>query len=158
MPNMPGVKPLSLYLDTSVIGGYFDPEFTIATRELWRQMEEGRYRFYASSISVGELVRAPDHVRTLMANTFADSGSILTLTPEAATLAAHYIAAKVVPVRYAEDASHVAVAVVHKIDLVVSWNFKHLVNVHRERGFNAVNLLQDYPPVRMVNPHELIYE
>ena len=61
------MKPPSLYIDTSVIGGYFDPEFTIATRELWRQMEKGQYRFYASSISVGEVVRAPDEVRTLMA-------------------------------------------------------------------------------------------
>ncbi|MDB4793506.1 PIN domain-containing protein [Methylacidiphilales bacterium] len=152
------MKLLSLYIDTSVIGGYFDPEFTIATRELWRQMEKGRYRFYASSISVGELVRAPDHVRTLMANTFTEPGSILTLTPEAATLAARYMEAKVVPAKYAEDADHVAVAVVHKIDLVVSWNFKHLVNFHREKGFNAVNLLQGYPPVRIVNPQELIYE
>ncbi len=150
------MKPLSLYIDTSVIGGYFDPEFTVATRELWRQMEAGKYPFYASSVSVSELVRAPDHVRTLMANTFA--GSILTLTPEAVALAAHYMAAKVVPVRYAEDADHVAVAVVHKIDLVVSWNFKHLVNLHRESAFNAVNLLQGYPPVRIVNPQQLIYE
>jgi predicted nucleic acid-binding protein len=152
------MKPLSLYIDTSVIGGYFDPEFTVATRELWRQMEKGQYRFYASSISVSELVRAPDHVRTLMANTFTAPGSILVLTPEAATLAAHYMAAKVVPIRYAEDADHVAVAVVHKLDLVVSWNFKHLVNIQRESAFNAVNLLQGYPPVRIVNPLQLIYE
>ena len=68
------------------------------------------------------------------------------------------MAAKVVPVRYAEDADHVAVAVVHKMDMVVSWNFKHLVNVHREKGFNAVNLLQGYPPVSIVNPLELIYD
>ena len=152
------MKSLNLYIDTSVIGGYFDPEFTVATRELWRQMEKGQYRFYASSISVSEVARAPDEVRTLMANTFADPGSILPLTPEAAKLAAHYMAAKVVPVRYAEDADHVAVAVVHKLDLVVSWNFKHLVNVHREKGFNAVNLLQGYPPVSIVTPSQLIYE
>jgi hypothetical protein len=62
------------------------------------------------------------------------------------------------PLRYAEDADHVAVAVVHKMDMVVSWNFKHLVNVHREKGFNAVNLLQGYPPVSIVNPLELIYD
>jgi hypothetical protein len=99
---------------------------------------KGQYRFYASSVSVGEVSRAPDEVRTLMANTFADSGSILPLTAEAASLAAHYMAAKVVPVRYAEDADHVTVTVVHKMDMVVSWNFKHLVNVHREEGFDAV--------------------
>jgi hypothetical protein len=121
-------------------------------------MGRGQYRFYASSISVSEVARAPDQVRTLMANTFAGAGSILMLTPEAAVLSAHYLAAKVVPLRYAEDADHVAVAVVHKLDLVVSWNFKHLVNVHREKGFNAVNLLQGYPPVRIISPLELIYE
>jgi predicted nucleic acid-binding protein len=75
------MKPLSLYIDTSVIGGYFDPEFTVATRELWRQMEKNQYRFYASSISVSEVARALDEVRTLIANTFAAPGSILTLTP-----------------------------------------------------------------------------
>ena len=63
-----------------------------------------------------------------------------------------------VPVRYAEDADHVAVAVVHRMDMVVSWNFKHLVNVHREKGFNAVNLLQGYLPVSIVTPSQLIYE
>jgi len=152
------VKHLGLYIDTSVIGGYFDPEFTVATRELWRPMEKGRYRFCASSISVGEVARAPDEVRTLMANTFTDADSILPLTHEAASLAAHYIAAKVVPVRYAEDADHVAVAVVHKVGMLVSWNFRHLVNVHREKGFNAVSLLQGYPPVRIVTPLQLIYE
>ena len=121
-------------------------------------MERGNYRFYASSISVREVARAPTEVRSLMANTFADPDSILPLTSAAATLAAHYMAAKVVPVRYAEDADHVAVAVVHKMDMVVSWNFKHLVNVHREKGFNAVNLLQGYPPVSIVTPSQLIYE
>ena len=93
-----------------------------------------------------------------MANTFADPDSILPLTSEAAVLAAHYMGAKLVPVRYSEDADHVAVAVVHKMDMVVSWNFKHLVNIHREKGFNAVNLLQGYPPVSIVNPLELIYD
>ena len=155
---MDAVKPPSLYIDTSVMGGYFDPEFTAATTKLWRAMEKGKYRFYASSITVSEVMKAPQEVRTLMANTFADPGSILTLSSEAAILAAHYMAAKVVPVSYAEDADHVAVAVVHKIDLVVSWNFKHLVNIHREKGFNAVNLLQGYPPVRIVTPLQLIYE
>ena len=78
-------------------------------------------------------------------NTFADPGSILPLTADAATLAAHYMAAKVVPVRYAEDADHVAVAVVHKMDMVVSWNFKHLVNVRREKGFNRGEPLARLP-------------
>jgi hypothetical protein len=51
----------------------------------------------------------------------------------------------------------VAIATVHGIRHLVGWNFRHLVNVHREAGFNAVNLLQGYPPISIVNPKELIY-
>lgn len=151
------VRAPSLYIDTSVVGGYFDPEFTVATRELWRQMEQGKYRFFASPIALREVMGAPDPVRSLMANTFADPDSVLAFTSEAAALAAHYMKARVVPPKYAEDADHVAIAVVHRIDLVVSWNFKHLVNVQREAGFNAVNILQGYPPVHIVTPLQLIY-
>ena len=60
---------------------------------------KSQYRFYASSISVGEVARAPDEVRALMANTFPDPDFILPLTSEAAVLAAHYMVAKVVPTR-----------------------------------------------------------
>lgn len=59
--------------------------------------------------------------------------------------------------KYTDDARHVAACTVSKIDYLVSWNFRHLVNVQRETGFNAVNLLQGYRTIRIVNPLELIY-
>jgi len=72
-------------------------------------------------------------------------------------LAAAYMAQQVVPAQYANDAQHVAVCTVARLDYLVSWNFKHLANVRREVGFNAVNLLQGYPPVRIVAPTFLIH-
>lgn len=60
--------------------------------------------------------------------------------------------------KYADDARHVAIATVQGLTVIVSWNFHHLVNLRREAGFNAVNLLQGYPPVRIVSPLELIHE
>ena len=68
-----------------------------------------------------------------------------------------YLKAGVVSAKFADDARHVALCTVHRINYLVSWNFRHLVNVRREAGFNAVNLLQGYPPVSIVNPKELIY-
>lgn len=59
--------------------------------------------------------------------------------------------------KFADDARHAALGTVHGIRLLVSWNFRHLVNVRREAGFNAVNLLQGHPPIRIVSPKELIY-
>lgn len=76
---------------------------------------------------------------------------------EAEDLAEEYLRAAVVSPKYADDALHVAICSTHRIPYLVSWNFRHLVNVRREAGFNAVNLLQGYAPVRIVNPKELIY-
>lgn len=150
------MKIPTLYLDTSVLGGYFDDEFEKATRDLWRQMEQGRFQFFTSLVTVDELTEAPERVRELMNDTFG-SQNIIDVTAEIEQLAAAYMTQAVLPPKYSDDARHVAVCTVARIDYLVSWNFRHLVNVEREKGFNAVNLLQGYSTVRIVNPLELIY-
>lgn len=151
------MRSLNLYLDSSVIGGYIDAEFEEATHKLWQEMEEGAYRFVTSPLVSQEIAGAPEYVRALLAETFIQS-DLLPLTAEVEELTAAYMAQKVVPARYEDDARHVAVATVHQIGLIVSWNFKHLVNYQRESGFNAVNLLQGYPSVRILSPLELTHE
>ena len=146
----------TLYLDTSVLGGYFDDEFKEATQELWRQMEQGRFRFFTSLVMVDELTEAPERVRELFTTAFA-SENILEVTGEMEQLAAAYMKQAILTPKYSDDARHVAVCTVARIDYLVSWNFRHLVNVEREKGFNVVNLLQGYPTLRIVNPLELIY-
>jgi len=145
-----------LYLDNSVIGGYFDDEWRDATRELWRQMEAGQYRFLTSAVTADELSTAPERVCDLFADTFP-AEALLGITAESERLAAAYMERHILPPRYTDDARHVAVCTVTQLEYLVSWNFRHLVNVEREKGFNAVNLLQGYRPIRIVNPLELIY-
>jgi predicted nucleic acid-binding protein len=150
------VRAPTLYLDTSVLGGYFDDEWKLPTQELWRQMERGKYRFFTSSIAADELTEAPDRVRDLFTNTVTPE-EILDVTEEMEQLASAYMTQAILTPKYSDDARHVAACTVAKIDYLVSWNFKHLVNVDREKGFNAVNLLQGYQSIRIVNPLELIY-
>ncbi|MGH7995555.1 MAG: type II toxin-antitoxin system VapC family toxin [Opitutaceae bacterium] len=150
------VHARSLYLDTSVIGGYFDAKFMADTRELWRQRDAGLFRFVSSTIVSGEVAGAPDEVRELMRTSFTPE-AMLDRTDEVETLAQAYLAKKVVPTKYQDDARHVAVCTVARLDFLVSWNFRHLTNAVREAGFNAVNLLQGYPPVRIVAPTFLIH-
>jgi predicted nucleic acid-binding protein len=150
------VKIPTLYLDTSIIGGYFDDEFEEATRALWRQMETGKFRLVTSLITADELSGAPARVRDLWANTFTPE-MILEITDEMEQLAAAYMAQAILTPKYSDDARHVAACTVARSDYLVSWNFRHLVNVDREKGFNAVNLLQGYSSVSIVNPLELIY-
>ena len=147
---------LSLYLDTSVIGGYYDAEFMADTRALWRLKEAGRFRFVSSQLVIDEIARAPERVRELMRTTFA-AKDVLDVSVEMENLAAAYMIQKIVPAGFADDAQHVAVCSVAQIDYLVSWNFRHLTNVHRESGFNTVNLLQGYRPVRIVAPTFLIH-
>jgi len=153
---MGGVRIPVLYLDTSVLGGYFDEEWKEATQELFRQMEMGLWKFVCSDVTRDEIQGAPEHVRDLFDNTFPPE-TLLTINAEIYSLAAAYVAQKVVPPKYQDDARHVALCTVTGLNLLVSWNFKHLVSLQRESGFNAVNLLQGYPTIRIVSPLELIY-
>jgi len=146
----------ALYLDTSVIGGYHDAEFRADTRALWRLMERGAYRFYTSRVALNELRGAPLAVRELAARAFPEGARILDVSPEAFTLARAYLAAGVVPAKFADDAAHVAVATCEGIGLIASWNFKHLASLHRNERFNAVNLLHGRPAIRIVTPSVLL--
>ena len=150
------MKCPTLYLDTSTIGGYFDDEWKEATQELWRQMEAGQWRFVTSLVAAEELENAPERVQELFRAAF-EAEAILDVTEEMDELASAYVAHGVVPPTYEDDARHVAVCTLSRINFLVSWNFKHLVNVQREAGFNGVNLLKGYPPIRIVNPLEIIY-
>jgi predicted nucleic acid-binding protein len=157
MPAILASMPVPvLYLDTSVIGGYFDDEWKDATQELWRQMEAGRYQFLTSAVTADELSTAPERVRDLFADPFP-AEALLGITVESERLATASMERHILPPRFTDDARHVAVCTVTQLEYLVSWNFKHLVNVEREKGFNAVNLLQGYRPIRIVNPLELIY-
>jgi hypothetical protein len=156
-PHLEASRPaLLLYLDTSVIGGYFDPVFMADTRELWNHREKGRFRFISSRLVFEEVVEAPERVRKLLHDTIGRE-EILERTAEAEALASVYIQHKIVPTGYGDDARHVAICTVARIEHLVSWNFKHLANVRREAGFNAVNLLQGYPQVRIITPTSLIH-
>lgn len=113
------MKLPTLYLDTSVLGGYFDDEFKAATQELWRQMEQRRFRFFTSIVTVDELTEAPERVRELLATAF-DPGNILEITEEMEQLAAAYMKQAVLTPKYSDDARHVAVCTVARIDYLVS--------------------------------------
>jgi hypothetical protein len=119
-------------------------------------MDRGDFRFLTSVVTADELGEAPHRVRELLATGFAPE-NILNITDEMEQLAAAYRTQAVLTPKYSDDARHVAVCTIARIDYLVSWNFRHLVNVQRENAFNAVNLLRGYPSVRIVNPLELIY-
>ncbi|GHU65329.1 hypothetical protein FACS1894123_11160 [Bacteroidia bacterium] len=147
-------RKLVLYLDTSVIGGYYDDEFSLDTQELFREIKDKKYDIFISDLTLKELLNAPERVRNLLHNLSINFEEII-VSPECIELAMEYLSENVVGQTSKDDCIHIATATINKIDILVSWNFKHIVNVHRIRGYNAVNIKNGYAKLEIHSPKEL---
>lgn len=145
-----------LYLDTSVFGGYFEPEFELWTKVLFEKIKKGEYKLLLSRVIDIELTNAPKHVRELAAS-IPDSHIEFIETPDEATLLADtYINENVVGETSRADCLHIALATIHNADILVSWNFKHIVNVNRIRGYNSVNYRHGHKLLEIRTPREIL--
>jgi len=148
-------RPLRVYVDTSVFGGVHDEEFRDPSERFFTAVRVGAFVVLVSEALVVEISSAPAVVQATFEAHRTQMEAVET-TAEAAALAEAYLAAGVVPAASRVDALHVALASVARADAVVSWNFKHLVQLRRIRGFHAVNVLRGYPLIEIRSPLEVI--
>jgi len=109
-------------------------------------------------VTVDEITRAPKLVRELLENIRPECYSVLSPPDDAKVLAKRYLAESVLAPSQEADALHVAVATLSNAKAIISWNFKHLVNLRRIEGFNSVNLLLGYRLIDIRTPLEVIEE
>ena len=145
-----------IYIDTSIIGGYFDEEFKDTTLALFERFENNELIFVVSDLLDLELLNAPTKVRELLHKFSADKFERVDLTDEAIKLAQAYIEEKVVGKTSLEDCRHIALATLNKVDVLASWNFKHIVNLDRIKGYNSVNLRLGYQMLEIRSPEDLL--
>jgi predicted nucleic acid-binding protein len=145
-----------IYIDTSIIGGYFDVEFKDTTLALFERFENNELIFVVSDLLDLELLNAPTQVRELLHKFSADKFERVDLTDEAIKLAQAYIEEKVVGKTSLEDCRHIALATLNKVDVLASWNFKHIVNLDRIKGYNSVNLRLGYQMIEIRSPKDLL--
>ena len=150
------MKRMRVYFDTSVLGGCFDREFQEASRQLVRAAYTQKILPLLSEILLRELTEAPANVRQLLARLMQGDVERLEVNDSAVGLHEAYLSAGIVPPRYADDALHVALATMARADVLVSWNFKHLVNPVRVRAFNGVNIAQGYGPIIIMTPSDIV--
>ena len=122
------------YFDTSVFGGLFDLEFEEETALLFEKVTLGQIKCIYSNLTEAELTDAPERVRIFFENLQDKFKEKVMVTPEALKLAQTYVNEKVVGETSLDDCIHIATATLNKVDMLVSWNFKHIVNVYRIRG------------------------
>jgi len=145
-----------IYIDTSVVGGYYDEEFQEATKKLFERLENNEIIFVVSDLLDLELINAPQQVRELLEKYSADKFQRVELTEDVIHLADTYITEKVVGKTSTEDCRHIALATINKVDVLASWNFKHIVNLDRIKGYNSVNLRLGYSMIEIRSPKDLI--
>ncbi len=145
-----------IYIDTSIVGGYFDEEFKEVTVKLFDRLHNNEIIFVVSDLLDLELLNAPQHVRQLLHNYSVDKFQRIELTEEAINLADKYISEKVVGKTSLEDCRHIALATINKVDVLASWNFKHIVNLDRIKGYNSVNMRLGYSIIEIRSPKDLV--
>lgn len=144
------------YFDTSVFGGVFDIEFEEASMQLFEKVRLGQVVCVYSDLTEGELSEAPEKVKVFFKGLPKKNLEIIQVSDEAITLAKSYVEENVVGKTSFDDCVHIALATIHKVDILLSWNFKHIVNVYRIRGYNSVNLRLGYLQLEIRSPKEII--
>ncbi len=150
-------KKLKIYLDTSVISALFDkrsPGMMKLTKEFWEIID--RYDGYISDVVIAEVQAMPDEKLRGQMTEVLENFSILALDEEAENLSNEYVQYGAVPLRYRKDALHIAITTVNHVEILISWNYRHIVRRRTKEVVRMVNSLHGYPFIEIVAPPELL--
>ncbi|MDL5247502.1 PIN domain protein [Leptospira weilii] len=145
-----------VYVDNSVYGGYFDKEFAQWTELFFDEVDDGNFRILYSRLIEKELKDAPKRVKDF-AKRYLENSEIVKITRDTVLLAEAYLKFKVVGESSYEDCIHVASATIAKADVIVSWNFKHIVKLSKIQGYNTVNRKLGYSDLEIRTPMEVLH-
>ena len=143
-----------IYIDTSVFGGYFDDEFAEHTIPLFDRLMNSEFTLLFSAVTQEELENAPDDVKNLVKGLKTEWTEYLDITNEVVELATTYITERLVGQTSYADCLHIALATINRADFLISWNFKHIVNIKRIQGYNSINIKYGYKQLDIRSPRE----
>jgi hypothetical protein len=147
--------PVRVYADTSVFGGVFDEEFKKPSRIFFEMVKAGKFQLVTSVVVQSELSFVPPDVRAFF-NRQAKVADMAGVSEESIALRNAYIKAGIVTTKCLDDALHVALATISGCGLIVSWNFKHIVNFKKIPLYNGINGANGYPSISIHSPLEVI--
>ena len=161
--NKIDMKKQKIYLDTSIINFALEDEISINERDvtqvLCEQIKQGKYEAFVSDVVIQELINTPDEIKRTKLLDCVNSLVLdkpLTLTDEINILADRYVSEKIIPAKHKDDALHIAICTVNDIDVLVSWNFEHLVKHKTRMEVFGINMLLGYKLIDLCTPQEVI--
>ena len=141
-----------IYLDCSVYGGYYDKEFEEQTLPLFKSIMKGDYRVLVSDTLTTEISQAPNRVQKVLADIPGFYKEDVQSNNKVRELAREYVKKNIISLKHWNDTMHIATATVFQSRVLVSWNFKHIVNFERIGLYNDVNIKQGYMPIQILTP------
>jgi predicted nucleic acid-binding protein len=152
-------KP-KIYLDTSVISYLYQldaPEKMNDTLALWEEIQAGEYQAVISEITTKELLNCTEPKRSKMLDYLNEADfEVFSIISEINNLAKEIINHGILTAKSLDDCRHIAAAIVNNCDIIVSWNFKHLVNVRTINGVRAITVPNHYKPIDIYSPTMLL--
>jgi predicted nucleic acid-binding protein len=154
------MRKLSVYVETSVWSQAFAedaPDIRQATEQFFAEAREGRFELFVSDVVMGEINRASEDLAQRLHGLVAELAPVLLKLDEGSLLLSQeFLNSGAVPASKVDDARHVAVALTNDLDVLVSWNYRHLVNVRRREIFHQVGVMNGYyKPLQIVPPPEV---
>lgn len=154
------MRKLKVYLDTSVISHLMQedvPEKMADTLQLWELFREGVYDVYLSTVTLEEVSACPEPKRSQLREYMAQiSYTTLDITGEVLGVAQKMIDLGILTSKNYDDCQHIGAAVVNECDCIISWNFKHIVNIKTIHGIRAITNLEGYKNIDILSPTVLL--
>ena len=148
-------KQIRVYADTSVFGGVFDSEFMEPSKKFFQQIQNGQFTLCISDVVKREVENAPEMVKQFY-HELSKLAEMLSINKECIELREKYVQMGIVSRKSLNDALHVASASVSGCDIIVSWNFKHIVHYKKISLYNAINRINGYKEIFINSPSEVI--
>lgn len=149
------MQKIRVYVDTSVFGGTQDEEFAQPSNRFFELVHQEKIIVLLSTVTLREISLAPISVQTVLKCIPEKQIEEISLSPEIEELAQEYLNEKILSNTSINDALHIAAATIANADLILSWNFKHIVNFNRIRGYNNINTKQGYKIMTILCPLEI---
>lgn len=149
------MKKQRVYVDTSVLGGCFDLEFAEWSNGLIQDFRNGVFDPLLSEVTAAEVQDAPESVQVVYVELVALGAKVLEVSESALELADEYQRRNILTPKFYDDGLHIAIATVAEADVLVSWNFRHIVRFDKIRQFNSVHLEYGYRTLSIYSPREV---
>lgn len=151
---------LRVYLDTSVISHLLQedvPEKMAETRQLWEMFRTGKYEVYLSTVTLEEIEDCPEPKRSQLLDYLGQINyTLVQINNNVAEIAEQIIEMGILTQKSYDDCQHIGAAIISECDCIISWNFKHIVNIKTIRGIRAITNLKGHKPIEILNPSVLL--